>query len=285
MRVRRAALVVKLTALAALGAARAPRGGASVGRLRAADRRHRHTLEAVRRVLASRGIAWDEFPGHRIGPAARSQIAAADLVIAVGGDGTVLSASHHVKRGALIGVNSAPGDSVGHFCSARGADFAEALDAILASRRRPVPVARLRLSLQGAQLAVRALNDVLIAHGCPAATTRYRLRVGKREETQRSSGIWIATAAGSTAGILSAGGTAMPIRSCRLQYRVRELYREPGRRYALVGRVLPAGARIVVESRMPEGRLYVDGARLSLDFPFGARLLASIDPAPLRIFL
>ena len=41
----------------------------------------------------------------------------------------------------------------------------------------------------------------------------------------------------------------------------------------------------MVESRMPEGRVYVDGSRLCFDFPFGSRLLARIDPIPLVMFL
>jgi NAD+ kinase len=284
MRVRRAALVVKRTALAALGEGLARGAPATLRRLVAADREHRRTLDAVRHALAARDIPFDEAPVHRLTAAAARRIAAADLVIAVGGDGTLLAASHHVTRGALLGVNSAPGDSVGHFCRAHRGSVADVLDAVLASRRRPLSVARLRLTLGGRELP-RALNDALVAHASPAATTRYRLRVLGREESHRSSGIWIATPAGSTAGILSAGGSAMPIRSRRLQYRVRELYREPGRRYALTGGVPPRGAGIVVESRMPEGRIYVDGWRLAFEFGFGSRLQARIDARPLAIFL
>jgi NAD+ kinase len=284
MRVRRAVLVVKLTALAAMDAGVPPRSGPSLRPLLAADREHRRTLDAVRCALLARGVAFREVPAQRLTPAAARGIAAADLVITVGGDGTLLAASHHVTRGALLGVNSAPGDSVGHFCRAHRDNFAAVLAAILDSTCRPVPIARLRLTLPGRELP-RALNDALIAHECPAATTRYRLRVAGRAETHRSSGIWISTAVGSTAGSLSAGGRVMPRDSRRLQYRVRELYREPGRRYGLTGAVLPEGARLVVESRMPEGRIYVDGSRLCFDFPFGSRLLARIDPIPLAMFL
>jgi NAD+ kinase len=284
MKVRRAAVVVKVTALRALGPGRAAGAGASLRRLVAADRTHRRTLESVERALSSRSIPWDEIPAGRLTEAACARIAAADLVIAVGGDGTVLAASHSVARGALLGVNSAPGDSVGHFCGACAEDIAPTLDAILTSRRKPRPVARLELRLSGALLPP-ALNDVLVAHFCPAATTRYGLQVGPKQESHRSSGLWISTAAGSTAGILSAGGRAMPLRSRRLQYRVRELYREPGRRYSLVGAVLPEDDGIVVESRMPEGRLYLDGSRLCYAFAFGARLHARIAPAPLALFL
>ena len=47
---------------------------------------------------------------------------------------------------------------------------------------------------------VAVINDVLIAHKNPAATSRYLLELNKTKEEQRSSGIWIATPMGSTAG-------------------------------------------------------------------------------------
>jgi hypothetical protein len=52
---------------------------------------------------------------------------------------------------------------------------------------------------------------------------------------------------------------------------VRELYREPGRRYRLTHGFVPLAGALVVESRMPEGRLYLDGWRSQHPFPFGSR--------------
>jgi NAD+ kinase len=285
MEIRRAAVVAKLSALAEGGQGLAQCSGAMLRRLQAADREHGRTLGAVRQALTARGIAFDELTVRQLTPGTPGAIGAADLVVSVGGDGTLLSASHQVDRGLLLGVNSAPRDSVGHYCRAHRASFTRVLDAILTGRRKPVPVARLRLRLDGQDLAVRALNDVLVAHSCPAATTRYRLSSAGRREEHRSSGIWIATPSGSSAGIRSAGGRRLALGSKCLEYRVRELYREPGRHYALLGSVLEAGAEIRVESRMPQGQLYVDGSRLVFAFPFGSRLRARIDAAPLLLVL
>src|ERR1019366_7356859 len=45
-----------------------------------------------------------------------------DLVVTVGGDGTLLAASHGIGPGiGLLGVNSAPSHSLGFFWRARGA--------------------------------------------------------------------------------------------------------------------------------------------------------------------
>jgi NAD+ kinase len=105
--------------------------------------------------------------------------------------------------------------------------------------------------------------------------TRYRLSVDGREEAQRSSGLWIATAAGSTAGIRSAGGRRMPLTSRRIQFLVREPYTWPARRYALPRgfgtrfRIVPLGA---------DASLWIDGARLRKDLALGDRV--KIQPGP-----
>jgi NAD+ kinase len=262
----------------------ARRGHHTARRLYGAHREHERTLAAVRRALRERGLAASEIPGDPIDGSARRLLARADLVVTIGGDGTLLAASHHVTTGAVLGVNSAPGDSIGHFCCTRRAVFPATLDAILAGRLRPVELARLALRIDGRRLPEPALNDVLVAHPIPAATTRYRLTVGGRTEEHRSSGLWISTAAGSTAGIRSAGGQVMPRGSRRMQYLVRELLREPGRRYRLEHGFVAPPAGLTVSSKMPEGRLWVDGARTVHPFPFGARLSVDTSAPPLRIF-
>ena len=73
---------------------------------------HQRTLETVERVLDRAGVqvlwVWR----------ARAMFDATDaaLVVAVGGDGTLLSASHSVDSAPVLGVNSAPRSSVGFFC-------------------------------------------------------------------------------------------------------------------------------------------------------------------------
>ena len=282
----RIVLVLKQTVVSRGGAiARlARRGDPTARRLPAAHREHRRTVDEVRRSLRARGLGWNEVPGHPLTSRARRLLARADLVVTIGGDGTLLAASHHVTEGAVLAVNSAPGDSIGHFCAARRTTFAGRLRAILGGRLRPSELARLALRVDGRLLPEPALNDVLVAHAVPAATTRYRLAIGRRTEEQRSSGLWISTAAGSTAGIRSAGGRVMPRGSRRLQFRVRELLREPGRRYALVHGFVEPGASLALSSKMPEGRLWIDGARTGYRFPFGARLVADASAPPLRIF-
>jgi NAD+ kinase len=287
MQINNCLVIIKQTAMAQGGRALsfARKGDETAKRLVYADSEQKRTVDAARRALKARKIAFEEDSLVRINAALKRRLARADLVISIGGDGTLLGASHYVRDGMMLGVNSAPGDSVGHFCSVNRMNFAERLDAILELRWRPVELARLQVTLDGKILPELALNDVLIAHYCPAATTRYLIEVGERVEEHRSSGVWISTAAGSTAGIGSAGGRRMPLRSRHIQFLARELYREPGREYGLTRGLIPPDSGVTIASKMPDGRLYIDGARAQYPFPFGARAHIEIAEKSLKLFL
>lgn len=291
MKINSCVVVIKQTALAQGGRAAqfARSGDATAARILQADATHQSAVKTVLAALGKRSITPTVLTLTNLTAKGKRQIARADLTITIGGDGTTLGTSHYVGQGALLGVNSAPGDSVGHFCSVQEANFAERFDALRAGEWRPVALTRLAVTLDEKPLPELALNDVLIAHDCPAATTRYLIRLGEHEEEQRSSGIWISTAAGSTAGIHSAGGRKMPLRSGRLQYLVRELYREvlngQQRSYQLVHGILETGTALTIASKMPEGWLYMDGARTAYRFPFGARATLQAAEQKLNLFL
>ncbi|MCA9523669.1 MAG: NAD(+)/NADH kinase, partial [Myxococcales bacterium] len=180
-----------------------------------------------------------------------------DLVISVGGDGTLLAASHFVIDRPVVSVNSSPQSSVGFFSCATAETFAETLDEIAADALPAYELARMRITINGAVFGIPVLNDVLFAHRIPAATTRYSVALEGRQESHRSSGIWISTAAGSTAAMRSAGGHVMPLESRALQYLVRELYRPIGPTYELVGGVIDCPLTIVTNAMRTS--LFIDG--------------------------
>ncbi|HMY73779.1 MAG TPA: hypothetical protein PLQ88_18315, partial [Blastocatellia bacterium] len=133
MQIENCLVILKQTALAQGGraAALAKQGDATAKRLLAADAEHNRTIEEVRKTLRRRKIPFSECPLTDLDARVKGQLAIADFVVSIGGDGTALASSHYVRHGAMIGVNSAPGDSVGHFCSVHRRNFAERLDAIL----------------------------------------------------------------------------------------------------------------------------------------------------------
>lgn|SRR5262245_6649126 len=287
MEIKNCLIIIKQTAMAQGGRAAsfARKGDETAKRLLHADEEQKRTVEAVRLALRARKIEFAESSLVKLDAALKRQLAAAGFVISIGGDGTLLGASHYVRDGMMIGVNSAPGDSVGHFCPLNRGSFGERIDAIMSSKWRPVALARLQITLDDKVLPELALNDVLIAHDCPASTTRYLISVSNAHEEHRSSGIWISSAAGSTAGIRSAGGHVMPRRSRRMQYLIRELYREPGGGYQLTRGFVEPDNMIIIASKMADGQLYIDGARTRYPFPFGTRARVEIAEKSLKLFL
>src|SRR5262245_48886142 len=155
MQISNCLVIIKQTAMAQGGRAAvfARKGDETAERLLRADGEHKRAVDAARRALKSRKIAFAESSIIPYNAALKRQLASADLVVSVGGDGTLLSASHYVRDGMVIGLNSAPGDSVGRFCTANRENFAERLDAILALEWRPVELARLRGTVEWTAVA------------------------------------------------------------------------------------------------------------------------------------
>ncbi len=251
---------------------------------------HQATLRTVTKTLARLGLAYDVVYRAHLRTTARY-----DLVISVGGDGTLLQASHLVADLPILGVNSDPRRSEAVFCAATRATFPRLLRQALAGRLPVRRLSRLQAALNGRPLWPLVLNDVLIAHNDPATMSRYRLAVGAHRarpgkgqrragEEQKSSGVWVATAAGSSSAILAAGGRRLPWTARRFQYRPRELYEGRLSRSRLTGGVLPAGRTVSVTWLMREGAVFMDGPHVRYPLRFGDRLVVGLSPRhPLRV--
>lgn len=241
---------------------------------------HQATAARVEEVLRARKVSLRVVPRLTVALAKW-----ADLIITVGGDGTFLAASHAVVAGPhhdgppMLGVNSAPSSSVGYFCCATEDDFAARFEEVASGRLRSRALWRMQVTINREPLPVQALNDVLLAHSVPAETTRYVLATAAREQDQKSSGIWVSTAAGSTAAIRAAGGHIQPLDSRCLQYIVREPMA-----WNFTGEPLVGGEfddELVVTSRMLRGALYIDGGHLRRPFGFGDRIVFAPSDRPL----
>jgi NAD+ kinase len=179
----------------------------------------------------------------------------------------------------LLGVNSAPRHSVGFFCAARKGSVRRTLASALDGTIRATVLTRMRVDLNEHCLHKRVLNDALFCHEVPAATSRYILRVypgatpggivrdlgrdpALQEEEQRSSGIWVGPAAGSTAAQRSAGGRILPLSSKKIQYVVREPYTPLGDRLALSRGTVDEGGAVVLLNKMREAKLFLDGPHI-----------------------
>jgi len=224
-----------------------------------------------------------------------------DLVISVGGDGTLLDTSHRIVDDTpLVGINSDPQKSVGALCCGSADQLSRILDRLGEGQLRPISVNRIRIRLDGQTVLGPTLNDVLFAHECPAGLTRFdRATVAAsraldvRPERNprlfrrcRSSGLWVSTALGSTAAIHSAGGRVMPPRSRRLQYLVRDPYVAMGaERPPDLRGFLAHDQAMVIVNRLRRGMLWADGAHRSLGVNYGQQVILDSHPLPLRLVL
>lgn len=254
------------------------RADPTVARMMRADEHHGRTLEEVQDVLDKLGVRFSLRMRDRIG-----EVTDVDVVITVGGDGTLLSVSHSVGDIPMLGVNSAPLDSIGYLCGTRMGEVRAHLEGVLAGRVPALSLARMQVRVDGEVAHARVLNDALFAHPHPANTSRYLLTVDRVTEEQRSSGLWIATATGSTAAIRSAGGRVLPLRSRRIQYVVREPYMPPGERSSLLRGVLRQGQTFEIANKMREAKIYLDGPRLALTVEIGQRVRFERSPESLRL--
>ena len=207
-----------------------------------------------------------------------------DLLVSVGGDGTFLQAARSVYRTPILGVNSDPARSEAVFCAATSRNFGRLCRQALEGRLPELRLHRLQLTVNGKRLPQRALNDVLVVHDDPATMSRYRLRIGRQEELQKSSGLWVATAAGSSSAVLAAGGRRLPWGARTFQYRPRELYRGRLSRYRLTGRLLRPRDAVRVAWLMRRGVIFVDGPHIRIPLRFADQLEIRLSLAdPVRV--
>lgn len=252
--------------------------GRREGLLKRVHLHHLKTLEELYDLLRSMGIPFTSRSSKHLGP-----IKKASLVITVGGDGTVLIASHFVKKEPILGIKSFGKQSVGYFCAATRETMKSYINDIISDRRKPIPLHRLQVIINGHKIKEPALNDVLFSHSMPASTTKYLLKIGNKKEEHKSSGVWISSAAGSTAAMAAAGGKRLPLKSKRFEYLVREPYM-PNKKYSLLGGTLNPGASVEIISRSQNGTVSIDGSIIQYPAPDGTKVVVKSAKEPCWIF-
>lgn len=169
----------------------------------------RHLLRHQISVLVDRRIAPELFP-EGVTRIAEEQFAQrARLIIAIGGDGTLLYAARLVAHDdvPLLGVNRG---RLGFLTDVSPDDMLARLDEVLAGKyvvdRRNLLEARM-LRAGGAQEVLSALNDVVLQKSETGRMLDFETWIdGRYVNTHAGDGVVVATATGSTAYALSCGG-------------------------------------------------------------------------------
>ncbi len=167
--------------------------------------------EELEGFLDSRGLsvwlcsAWDREK-------ARAQLNGTDLIITIGGDGTILRAAQVVIPGTtpITGINLG---KLGFMTEVSADEALEKIPTLLDEGGWIDERAMLRAELAASGQEPRifhALNDVVVARGEIARVIRVEATVdGQPLTTYKADGVIVATATGSTGYALAAGGPVL----------------------------------------------------------------------------
>ena len=162
--------------------------------------------------LRARGIdAWErsKWDDESIAPL----IAQSDLVIAIGGDGSMLRAARisSLSHVPVFGINAG---HLGFLTEARENNWSKALDKLLSGQYWTESRMMIRAEAwHGDQCLSRedALNDVVISRGSIARSVLLEMFIDKVwATTYNADGLIVATPTGSTAYALAVGGPILP---------------------------------------------------------------------------
>ncbi len=167
--------------------------------------------EEVREFLSSRGLAvW--LGSAREEESARAYLEGTDLIISIGGDGTILRSSHVVvpNQIPILGVNLG---RLGFMTELGPDEVLAKLPALLDGEGWIDQRAMLEVEVSpsgeepGLTRRFCALNDVVIGRGSIARLVYVETSIdGQLLTTYRADGVLVATATGSTGYSLAAGG-------------------------------------------------------------------------------
>ncbi len=168
-----------------------------------------HTLaDELQEFLTARGMsvwlcsAWE-------GEEAKSRVSDTDLILTIGGDGTILRAAQVVVPGQIpiTGVNLG---RLGFMTELSAGEVRDKLPALLEGEGWLDERAMLEAKLATASKPSRtfyALNDVVVGRGAVARVVYVEASIdGESLTTYKADGVIVATATGSTGYALSAGG-------------------------------------------------------------------------------
>ncbi|MEI8012741.1 MAG: NAD(+)/NADH kinase, partial [Candidatus Omnitrophota bacterium] len=149
---------------------------------------HLKSLNNIESILRKNAIPFDK---HARAP--HLNYSEYNLIITVGGDGTVLECARAMRnKQLLLAVNSDPCWSVGQFCQSNSFTFESLLKKFLSGKANLLRLYKLKVVIKKNNKLFRkieCLNDVLICHANPASMSRYRISIASNNEDQRASGI------------------------------------------------------------------------------------------------
>lgn len=259
------------------------------------DDAYRRSLDVLRRSLEL------EVPQQIVDRALvpTFQFQKEDLIFTLGQDGLVANTAKYVEDQPIIAVNPEPTRFDGILLPFAPEDIQKAAIGVMEEKALIREVTLAEVTLNDSQRLL-AFNDLFIGARSHVSAL-YRIACGKTSETQSSSGVLVATGAGSTGWISSVfnmtagvarfcGGKSGPPIRLRwedriLLYVVREPFLSRHSQASMVAGMLQEGQALTLESLMPSGGvIFSDG--MEADFlNFNSGTAASIHAATQRAHL
>lgn len=209
-----------------------------------------------------------------------------DMVVTLGQDGLVANTAKYVGEQPIVAVNPEPGRFDGILLPFLPDQAKPAVERVLEGKARVREVTLAEARLKDGQRLL-AFNDLFIGARSHVSAF-YKITCGKKSEIHSSSGVLVATGAGSTGWISSTfnmvagiaafcgGSFSKPVPMAweerRLLFVVREPFISRHSQAGIVAGVLESGNELVVESLMPSGGvIFSDGMEADfLEFNSGA---------------
>ena len=229
---------------------------------------YRATLHLVRKVLKKRKIRHHlanrdllneiKFHNH-------------DFIIAVGGDGTFLRAAQFIRSQLIFGVNADVKSKEGFFMESNKNNFGEKLEKIINDKFKIKRLPRLEAHINGKKIDSYAVNEFYIGPKKGYHASKYVIELGKTRERHKSSGVLVATPAGSYAWASACFSKKLPSSSGNFQFVVREPYEgKVFRNYRLKQGILKKGQILKVYSEMLDGVIVADSVGKEFAFSNGS---------------
>jgi NAD+ kinase len=229
------------------------------------------TVDLVRKVLTDHSV---KFTATKRDFLSAELFKNKELVMTVGGDGTFLKAAHFIKNDTpILGINCDVNSNEGFFMRANKTNFEEKFKKILSDSWFSLRLARLEGVIDDKKIPEPALNEFFIGSQKPYISSTYHINTGDKDEYHISSGVLVATAAGSQGWAKSGGGYFLPLESDKFQYLVREPFE--GRltgKYSCTKALLAKAQQVTITSEMKNGIVVVDSNSKEYLFPQGSVL-------------
>jgi len=204
---------------------------------------------------------------------AKAQIAGSDLILSIGGDGTILRALRAIVPGKVpvVGINLG---YLGFMTELTADEAFDKLPRLLGGEGWIEERAMLEAELLSQGKTFQAVNDVFVGRGSRARLVQIESRVdGEILATHRADGVIVATATGSTGYILAAGGPILYPEAKQIVFKPVCPHLAPDRAV-----VLPPEAKIQLKVTCThEAMLSIDG-QVELPLASGDEIRVKLSP-------